>query len=75
MTNFKELLVWKKSVHFVTEIYRITDAFSKTEIYGLLSPIRRAAVSVPSNIAEENSRQSKPDYLQFLKYQEQVVQK
>jgi len=67
MANFKELLVWQKSIDFVTEIYRITETFPKAEIYGLISQIRRSAVSIPSNIAEGNSRRSKPDYLQFLK--------
>ncbi|PWN65837.1 four helix bundle protein [Chryseobacterium viscerum] len=67
MANFKELIVWQKSIDFVTEMYRITETFPKTEIYGLISQIRRAAVSIPSNIAEGNSRRSKPDYLQFLK--------
>lgn len=67
MANFKELLVWQKSIDFVTEMYRITETFPKAEIYGLISQIRRASVSIPSNIAEGNSRRSKPDYLQFLK--------
>ncbi|MEY8758730.1 four helix bundle protein [Chryseobacterium tongliaoense] len=67
MANFKELLVWQKSIEFVTEIYRITETFPKNETYGLISQIRRASVSIPSNIAEGNSRRSKPDYLQFLK--------
>ncbi|SMO49591.1 four helix bundle protein [Chryseobacterium rhizoplanae] len=67
MANFKKLLVWQKSIDFVTEIYKTTEAFPRDEIYGLISQIRRAAISIPSNIAEENSRRSKPDYLQFLK--------
>lgn len=67
MANFKELLVWQKSIDLVTEIYRTTDAFPKEETFGLKSQIRRASVSIPSNIAEGNSRRSKPDYLQFLK--------
>ncbi|MCT2562968.1 four helix bundle protein [Chryseobacterium herbae] len=67
MANFKELLVWQKSIDFVTEIYKITGSFPKDEMYGLISQIRRASVSIPSNIAEGNSRRSKPDYLQFLK--------
>lgn len=67
MANFKELLVWQKSVDFVTEIYKITETFPKDETFGLKSQIRRASVSIPSNIAEGNSRRSKPDYLQFLK--------
>lgn len=67
MAHFKELLVWQKSMDFVTEIYRISDMFPKDEIYGLTSQIRRVSVSIPSNIAEGNSRRSKPDYLQFLR--------
>ncbi|OCA69793.1 four helix bundle protein [Chryseobacterium artocarpi] len=67
MANFKDLLVWQKSIDFITEIYKATDTFPKNEFYGLISQIRRAAVSIPSNIAEGNSRRSKPDYLQFLK--------
>jgi four helix bundle protein len=67
MANFKELLVWQKSIDFVTEIYKFTDSFPKEETFGLKSQIRRASVSIPSNIAEGNSRRSKPDYVQFLK--------
>lgn len=67
MANFKDLLVWQKSIDFVTEIYRATETFPNNEFYGLMSQIRRAAVSIPSNIAEGNSRRSKPDYLQFLR--------
>lgn len=67
MANFKELLVWQKSIDFVTDIYRSTGSFPKDEMYGLISQIRRASASIPSNIAEGNSRRSKPDYLQFLK--------
>ncbi|MBB4806459.1 four helix bundle protein [Chryseobacterium defluvii] len=67
MANFKELLVWQKSIDFVTKMYKATEVFPKDEMYGLASQIRRASVSIPSNIAEGNSRRSKPDYLQFLK--------
>jgi four helix bundle protein len=67
MGNFKELLVWKKSIEFVTEIYEITAAFPPEEKFGLVSQIRRAAVSIPSNIAEGNARRSSADYIQFLK--------
>lgn len=67
MANFKDLLVWQKSIDFVTDMYKITEAFPKDEMYGLIAQIRRASVSVPSNIAEGNSRRSKPDDLQFLK--------
>ena len=67
MGNFKELLVWKKSIEFVTEIYEITAAFPSEEKFGLVSQIRRSAVSIPSNIAEGNARRSSADYIQFLK--------
>ena len=67
MANFKELLVWQKSINFVTEIYELTNDFPKDEMYGLTSQIRRASISIPSNIAEGNSRRSVADYLQFLK--------
>lgn len=67
MANFKELLVWQKSINFVTEIYELTNDFPKNEMYGLISQIRRASISIPSNIAEGNSRRSVADYLQFLK--------
>lgn len=67
MGNFKELLVWKKSIELVTEIYEITATFPSEEKFGLVSQIRRAAVSIPSNIAEGNSRRSSADYIQFLK--------
>lgn len=67
MANFKELLVWHKSINFVTEIYELTNDFPKNEMYGLISQIRRASISIPSNIAEGNSRRSVADYLQFLK--------
>ncbi|MGN7756522.1 four helix bundle protein [Chryseobacterium sp. 22532] len=67
MGNYKELLVWQKSVHFVTEIYTCTKNFPKEEIYALTNQIRRSAVSIPSNIAEGHSRRSTLDYIQFLK--------
>ena len=67
MGNFKELVVWKKSMELVTEIYEITGTFPSEEKFGLVSQVRRAAVSIPSNIAEGNSRRSSADYIQFLK--------
>lgn len=50
--KFKELIVWQKSIDFVTKIYKTTETFPKDELYGLISQIRRAAISIPSNIAE-----------------------
>lgn len=60
-------MVWKKSINFVTGIYELINDFPKDEMYGLTSQIRRASISIPSNIAEGNSRRSVADYLQFLK--------
>ena len=53
MNTHRNLLVWKKSIDFVTKIYKITEHFPKTEMYGLTSQLRRAAVSIPSNIADK----------------------
>jgi len=62
----KDLDVWKKAVDFVTEIYSVTNAFPKSELYGLTSQIRRAAISVPSNIVEGATRRNNKEFLQFL---------
>ena len=64
--SFRDLIAWQKAMALVTEIYRTTDTFPSREIYGLTLQIRKAAVSVPSNIAEGKGRQTKRDYLQFL---------
>lgn len=62
----KELDAWKESVTLATLVYRITEAFPKSEIYGLTSQMRRAAVSIPSNISEGAARFSTKEFLQFL---------
>ncbi len=67
MQSYKELIVWQKSIQLVTELYSVTEKFPKTEMFGLTSQIRRAAVSMPSNIAEGYSRKHKPEYVQFLR--------
>lgn len=66
MRTHKDLDVWKLSIDFVTEIYTITKGFPKEEQFGLTNQIRRAAVSVPSNIAEGAGRKSDKEFLQFL---------
>jgi len=63
----KELDVWKESVELATSIYNITGQFPKSEIYGLTAQMRRAAVSVPSNIAEGAARTSRREFVQFLR--------
>lgn len=62
--SYKQLIVWQKSILLVQEVYLLTDNFPKTEIYGIISQIRRAAVSIPSNIAEGYGRKSSKEYLQ-----------
>src|SRR3990167_6873081 len=65
--SFKELIVWQKAMDLVKEIYVITGKWPQSEIYGLVSQIRRAAVAIPSNIAEGKKRKTRKDYLQFLR--------
>ena len=66
LKNYKELKVWQKSYQPCLEIYRITAKFPKEEKFGLISQIRRAAVSVPSNIAEGYGRKTTADYVRSL---------
>ncbi|MDD4747592.1 MAG: four helix bundle protein [Salinivirgaceae bacterium] len=61
-----DLEVWKKAITLVTEIYKETELYPKTELYGLTSQIRRAAVSIPSNIAEGAGRTSLKEFAYFL---------
>ena len=62
----KKLDVWRESIALATHVYEITEAFPKSEIYGLASQMRRAAVSVGSNIAEGAARFSNKEFAQFL---------
>jgi four helix bundle protein len=64
--SYKDLIVWQKSVELAITIYKLTEKFPKTEIYGLMSQMRRAAISIPSNIAEGRKRGSIKDFRQFL---------
>jgi four helix bundle protein len=64
--SFKDLEIWQRSINLVENIYTVTRNFPKEEIYGLASQLRRAAVSIPSNIAEGFSRSSNKEYKQFL---------
>ena len=66
MRNYRDLVVWQKSMVLVTKVYSITRLFPKEELYGLVSQIRRSAVSIPSNIAEGYGRYSTNDYIRFL---------
>jgi four helix bundle protein len=64
--SHRDLIVWQKSMDLVVAVYRATDAFPKSETYGLTSQIRRAAASIPANIAEGQGRRLSGEYLQFL---------
>ena len=59
--SFEDLIVWQKSHQLTLLVYRVTSAFPKSELYGLVSQMRRAAVSVPANIAEGFKRRKNPD--------------
>lgn len=66
LKTHKDLEVWKKSMVLAEVIYEITKKFPKDELYGLVSQMRRAAVSVPSNIAEGAARSTKKEFIHFL---------
>jgi len=63
---YKDLKAWRKSVELVLEVYRATQRFPKCELYGLTSQMRRAAVSIPSNIAEGKGRSTDREFALFL---------
>ena len=64
--SYRDLLVWQKGIDLVVDAYRATAPYPKSEIYGLTSQIRRAASSIPANIAEGYGRGSRKEYVQFL---------
>jgi four helix bundle protein len=66
LKNYKELKVWQKAYQSCPEVYKITRGFPAEEKYGLISQIRRSAVSVPSNIAEGYGRKTTPEYIRSL---------
>ena len=66
LKSYRELIVWQKAYHLVLEIYRITKEYPKSETFGLAQQMRRAAVSIPSNIAEGYGRKHKTEYHRFL---------
>ncbi|MEA2040077.1 MAG: four helix bundle protein [Thermodesulfobacteriota bacterium] len=65
--TYRDLIVWQRSMVLVNEIYKISKKFPNDEIYGLISQIRRCAVSIPSNMAEGYGRNSTNDYIHFLR--------
>lgn len=65
-SSFQDLRIWQESMALAVEVYRATSDFPRHEIYGLTSQMRRAAVSVPSNIAEGKGHRSDPEFVRFL---------
>jgi len=66
LKTHKDLDAWRKSLDLVEMVYKVTKEFPKEELYGLTNQLRRAAVSIPSNIAEGAGRGSKKEFIQFL---------
>jgi four helix bundle protein len=64
--NYSDLIVWQKAMDLAEEIYRVTESFPRREVFGISNQMRRAAVSVPSNIAEGQGRATTKDFCQFL---------
>jgi four helix bundle protein len=64
--NYQELIVWQRAMDLVEDVYRSSQGFAREEVYGLRSQIRRAAVSIPSNIAEGQGRTTTGDFLRHL---------
>ena len=64
--NYQQLIVWQRAMDLVEEIYRSTKDFPREELYALTNQIRRAAVSIPSNIAEGQGRRTTADFLRHL---------
>lgn len=65
--TYKDLIVWQKSIRLIKEIYIATKLFPKDELYGLVSQMRRSAISIASNIAEGRCRGTRKDFTQFLR--------
>ena len=64
--TYRDLLIWQKSMALVSEVYKLTKSFPNEEMFGLSAQLRKASVSVPSNIAEGYGRNSTKDYVRFL---------
>ncbi len=66
--NHRDLVVWQKGMDLVVDVYRVSSAMPKEEMYGLTNQMRRAAVSIPSNVAEGHGRKNDNELLRFLSY-------
>src|SRR3989304_2259497 len=68
--SYKALVVWQKGMGLAKQVYQLTDTFPASEKYGLVAQMRRAGVSVPSNIAEGQARRSRREFMQFVSHAE-----
>ena len=66
LKTYQELIVWQKAMDLVEEVYEASRCFPREEIYGLTSQLRRAAISIPSNVAEGQGRRTTPDFIRHL---------
>jgi four helix bundle protein len=66
--SYRDLVAWKKGMELAKAIYDATDSFPQNEMYGLVSQLRRAAVSIPSNIAEGQAHYTNPEFVRFLRH-------
>lgn len=66
INSYKDLIVWQRGIELVVAIYELTEQYPKAELYGLTSQTRRAAVSIPANIAEGRKRSTRKDFYHFL---------
>ena len=71
--NYKDLVVWQKGIALAKVIYRLTQSLPSTEKFGLVAQMRRAAVSIPSNIAEGQARHTTGEFIQFISHAEGSV--
>ena len=71
--SYKGLLVWQKGIALVKRVYQLTQTFPDAERFGLVSQMRRAAVSIPSNIAEGQARHTRKEFIQFISHSEGSV--
>jgi len=73
VNDYRDLLVWQKGMALVKRVYQITRAFPREERFGLVSQMRRAAISIPSNVAEGQARRSTGEFIQFISQAEGSV--
>jgi four helix bundle protein len=66
MKNYRDLKLWQKSIELVVNLYQLTNQFPKNELFGIVTQIRRSAVSIPSNVAEGFGRRYDKEFIRFL---------